>query len=920
MRDIITLRGLRAFGIHGVYDFEQTQSQPFVVDIALWVDISQATSSDDLEQTVSYADVARDVVAIVTGPSVKLIETLAERIATALMDYPLVDGVQVVVHKPQAPLEQEFSDVSVSVTRGVTHSSGAERVIALEDPASNEVTATDSAERRDVPEAVITPVFPFPSRRDYAASRVAPPTLAPSPTVTEDEADAADLDTPVATGLPDASAQAEAPEPAPVDGSSPAAQTSEEPGEPSWVEFVLAFGGNQGNVPVTLAAALDVLDRIPGVEIHTVSPLFRTHAVLKPGMDPQDDHWNMVALGRTTFDPHELLAITADLEGVLGRRRPFEWAPRTIDIDLITVGDRMINDEVLQLPHPRAHMRGFVLIPWLLVDPLAELPGYGSVAELAAQAADRDGIVDIVDHWQDKPESVIADSDLLLACENTPISATSDVPAPVEDAPQDQNTPEMEDASPQTLDEAPAAEQAEPSQAVLSETRIKKAPRPRGRNFAAEWESFVKDVDLQPLSASEPQPAEEAPAPVEDVSEAPSAEGVDEDVALVSMDPPILVSEHSFTPAPADTPATPEAVLAPATAESTTHLDTVEPVASPESVFAPAPVPSPEAAVSPAAAAAPEKPATPARRVAAPPLASRAAAWSPTVKLPAEPKPAEARLADTPADNTAPTLVPAFLSAPDHGLKVLKPVEDADRSASEPAPVDPWEDAPTVYQPIPTPAASAAPFAPPASTDEQVEAKAEAPARRSIRHKRHSAAQAQTQSASASESTPWGSTASRDAEPAASLDLPLGDAEQRFAKPSFDEALQRERRADTQVSVSWIPVNARRSQAATQDAGPLADTKDAEDAPRLEDRPLPKWNFANTPVNVIDSIDEVDIPASTVQVDDTPSGQIMLDPDLPEDIEVGILPPSEEMPTTVSRRNVLRPTHTGATPVVKRPE
>ena len=100
--DIITLRGLSAAGRHGVFDSERESEQPFHVDISLWVDTTEAAHSDDIDQTVSYADIAEEAVAVLSGPSVSLLETLAQRVADAALAHPRVEGVEVTVHKPMA--------------------------------------------------------------------------------------------------------------------------------------------------------------------------------------------------------------------------------------------------------------------------------------------------------------------------------------------------------------------------------------------------------------------------------------------------------------------------------------------------------------------------------------------------------------------------------------------------------------------------------------------------------------------------------------------------------------------------------------------------------------------------------------------------------------------------------------------------
>jgi len=115
--DHIVLQGISARGFHGVLDFEKADGQDFVVDLSLEVDLRRAGRSDQLAHTVSYAEVAADVVALITGPSLDLIETLADRIAAAALEHPLVQSAQVTVHKPQAPVGVPFSDVRVVVER-----------------------------------------------------------------------------------------------------------------------------------------------------------------------------------------------------------------------------------------------------------------------------------------------------------------------------------------------------------------------------------------------------------------------------------------------------------------------------------------------------------------------------------------------------------------------------------------------------------------------------------------------------------------------------------------------------------------------------------------------------------------------------------------------------------------------------------
>lgn len=117
MTDHIVLQGVSARGYHGVLDFEKADGQDFVVDVTLEVDLRRAGRSDLLVHTVSYAEVAADIVALITGPSLDLIETLADQIAAAALRRPLVQAVAVTVHKPQAPVGVPFGDVQVTVER-----------------------------------------------------------------------------------------------------------------------------------------------------------------------------------------------------------------------------------------------------------------------------------------------------------------------------------------------------------------------------------------------------------------------------------------------------------------------------------------------------------------------------------------------------------------------------------------------------------------------------------------------------------------------------------------------------------------------------------------------------------------------------------------------------------------------------------
>jgi dihydroneopterin aldolase len=115
--DRITLRGLRAHAHHGVYPFERERGQLFVVDAVLDLGTRAAAAGDDLEKTVDYADLARQLHAVLTGEPVNLLETLAQRLANVCLADALVDAVEITVHKPQAELGVPFDDVAVTIRR-----------------------------------------------------------------------------------------------------------------------------------------------------------------------------------------------------------------------------------------------------------------------------------------------------------------------------------------------------------------------------------------------------------------------------------------------------------------------------------------------------------------------------------------------------------------------------------------------------------------------------------------------------------------------------------------------------------------------------------------------------------------------------------------------------------------------------------
>jgi dihydroneopterin aldolase len=116
--DVLALRGLRVAGRHGVLESERSIAQDFVVDAALFLDTASAAAGDHLADTVDYVELAQRLAAVIAGPPVGLIETLAQRLADTCLADPRVREVEVCVHKPRAAIGHPFDDVSVTIRRG----------------------------------------------------------------------------------------------------------------------------------------------------------------------------------------------------------------------------------------------------------------------------------------------------------------------------------------------------------------------------------------------------------------------------------------------------------------------------------------------------------------------------------------------------------------------------------------------------------------------------------------------------------------------------------------------------------------------------------------------------------------------------------------------------------------------------------
>ena len=145
------------------------------------------------------------------------------------------------------------------------------------------------------------------------------------------------------------------------------------------MKATISLGSNLGDRFQYLQNALDSINAVTGTQVHSVSPVFETDPV---GGPEQGQYLNAVAVVKTILSPEQFLAATQQIELEQNRERNEHWGPRTLDIDLLAMDTEVRSSPELELPHPRAHERAFVLLPWSLLDPDFVIPGKASVSEL----------------------------------------------------------------------------------------------------------------------------------------------------------------------------------------------------------------------------------------------------------------------------------------------------------------------------------------------------------------------------------------------------------------------------------------------------------------------------------------------------------------------------------------------------------
>jgi 2-amino-4-hydroxy-6-hydroxymethyldihydropteridine diphosphokinase len=146
-------------------------------------------------------------------------------------------------------------------------------------------------------------------------------------------------------------------------------------------EAVFSLGSNLGDRFEYLQGAVNHLRTTPGMTLTRISSVYETTPV---GEVEQPDFLNLIVIAESSLASTVMLERALAIEDAFDRVREYQGGPRTVDVDLIAVGDRRLQNDLLTLPHPRAHERGFVLLPWLEADPEATLVGHGRVADLLA--------------------------------------------------------------------------------------------------------------------------------------------------------------------------------------------------------------------------------------------------------------------------------------------------------------------------------------------------------------------------------------------------------------------------------------------------------------------------------------------------------------------------------------------------------
>ncbi len=169
----------------------------------------------------------------------------------------------------------------------------------------------------------------------------------------------------------------------------------------STAQCVIAVGSNLGDRLANVRSAVSGLVDTDGVEVLAASSLYETAPVGGPG--GQGAFYNAALLARTTLEPPLLLAVLHRLEASRDRERVVHWGPRTLDLDLLVHGDEICDDPALVLPHPRMHLRRFVMVPVCDVAPDLVHPRLGVTMRtlLGWLPVEPGDLTAVSEEWQD---------------------------------------------------------------------------------------------------------------------------------------------------------------------------------------------------------------------------------------------------------------------------------------------------------------------------------------------------------------------------------------------------------------------------------------------------------------------------------------------------------------------------------------
>ncbi|MDO5746700.1 MAG: 2-amino-4-hydroxy-6-hydroxymethyldihydropteridine diphosphokinase [Actinomycetaceae bacterium] len=376
--DYIRFSGLRAYGKHGVYDEERENGQLFIIDADIFTDTRDAAASGDLCDTFDYSKVVQVAKNVIEGATHHLIEELAQKIADDLLCLDRVEAVRLCLHKPEAPIDAQFDDVSVTIWRGKAfdRSCGEEKhevALAVE----TDGQASDIEQDNQVTHGINPGDAQVFTEVDEGKihERAALPDGGAGESVRAVHS-ASDYEA-VLRG---------------ADGG-----IDDVPSAP--LSVVIALGANLGEPIKTLRKAIADISQLEGVGLESVGTLIRTEPVVKQQQDAQPDYFNTVIGIQSVLSPRQLFHRLQDIEQKYGRERKERWGARTIDIDLIDIKGIVSEDPELTIPHPRAHERAFVLMPWTAIEPNARLGAHGEIITLCEHADDRRGIKEMWEYW-----------------------------------------------------------------------------------------------------------------------------------------------------------------------------------------------------------------------------------------------------------------------------------------------------------------------------------------------------------------------------------------------------------------------------------------------------------------------------------------------------------------------------------------